>query len=374
VVDVLRRHRRVLATLGSAVVVVGAVRGMRTSVLPLWSEQAGLDASQTSLVFGLAGLVDLLLFYPAGRVMDAHGRTWVAVPVVATVAVGLLLLPLATGFGTVLAVAVLMAVGNGMGAGVVMTLGADVAPAEGRSQSSAGGAWRGTSAPRADRSWSPPSRGRRRSPWRASSPAAWRCWGRGGWRARLSRAEVLRRDEPSAVLRRAVRLVEEVGDDGPQVLDVADEHVPTCLDVDQTSPREAVDEGLGLVVRGQTRGRALTTRTGQVTASTGSLSWIISGAATTRSNSVPALRGARGNMVSLISVSSRRSGPAGHASAIPAARPTRTGEWLSRHTTRSERSSSRTAATGGSTRVRREGSSGDSRSSDRTRRGAGQRT
>jgi MFS family permease len=134
VVDVLRRHRRVLATLGSAVVVVGAVRGMRTSVLPLWSEQAGLDASQTSLVFGLAGLVDLLLFYPAGRVMDAHGRTWVAVPVVATVAVGLLLLPLATGFGTVLAVAVLMAVGNGMGAGVVMTLGADVAPAEGRAQ------------------------------------------------------------------------------------------------------------------------------------------------------------------------------------------------------------------------------------------------
>ena len=47
---------------------------------------------------------------------------------------GLLLLPLTDGFGTVLAVAVLMAVGNGMGAGVVMTLGADVAPVEGRSQ------------------------------------------------------------------------------------------------------------------------------------------------------------------------------------------------------------------------------------------------
>lgn len=134
VLDVLRRHRRVLVGLGSAVVVVGAVRGLRSSVLPLWSEQVGLDASQTSLVFAIAGLVDALLFYPAGLVMDRFGRTWVAVPVVAAVGVGLLLLPLATAFWPVLAVAVLMAVGNGMGAGVAMTLGADVAPTEGRSQ------------------------------------------------------------------------------------------------------------------------------------------------------------------------------------------------------------------------------------------------
>ncbi|MFC7162104.1 MFS transporter [Aquipuribacter hungaricus] len=132
--DVLREHRGVLASLGSAVVVIGAVRSLRTGVLPLWSEQVGLDAAETSLVFGVAGLVDALLFYPAGVVMDRWGRTWVAVPVVAAVAVGLLVLPLTTGFGGVLAVAVLMAVGNGMGAGVVMTLGADVAPEQGRAQ------------------------------------------------------------------------------------------------------------------------------------------------------------------------------------------------------------------------------------------------
>ncbi len=134
VVDVLRAHRTVLASLGSAVVVIGAVRGLRSSVLPLWSEQVGLDAAQTSLVFGIAGLVDVLLFYPSGLLMDRAGRTWVAVPVVGAVALGLLLLPLTNGFGPVLAVAVLMAVGNGMGAGVVMTLGADVAPVQGRSQ------------------------------------------------------------------------------------------------------------------------------------------------------------------------------------------------------------------------------------------------
>jgi len=45
VVDVLRRHRQVLASLGSAVVVIGAVRALRTGVLPLWSESVGLDAA-----------------------------------------------------------------------------------------------------------------------------------------------------------------------------------------------------------------------------------------------------------------------------------------------------------------------------------------
>lgn len=134
VLDVLREHRHVLATLGSAIVVIGATRGLRVSVLPLWSESVGLSASETSLVFGAAALVDVLLFYPAGLVMDRFGRTWVAVPVTAVISLGVLLLPLATTFGTVLAVAVLMATGNGMGAGIVMTLGADAAPVEGRSQ------------------------------------------------------------------------------------------------------------------------------------------------------------------------------------------------------------------------------------------------
>ncbi len=134
VLDVLRRHRHVLATLGSAVVVIGAARSLRTSLLPLWAESVGLDPAQTSLVFGAANLVDVLLFYPAGVVMDRYGRTWVAVPVVGLISVGVLLLPLATTFVTVLAAAVVMAVGNGLGSGIVMTLGADAAPVEGRSQ------------------------------------------------------------------------------------------------------------------------------------------------------------------------------------------------------------------------------------------------
>jgi hypothetical protein len=53
---------------------------------------------------------------------------------VLTVGIAALLLPLTHSALTVSAVVALIAVGNGLGAGIVMTLGADAAPVEGRSQ------------------------------------------------------------------------------------------------------------------------------------------------------------------------------------------------------------------------------------------------
>jgi MFS family permease len=66
--------------------------------------------------------------------MDRFGRFWVAVPCVVLLGIGLLLLPLTTSAATVLAASTLAAVGNGLGSGIVMTLGADNAPSIGRSQ------------------------------------------------------------------------------------------------------------------------------------------------------------------------------------------------------------------------------------------------
>ena len=132
--SVLTQHRRTYLTLGAAVVVLGASRSVRHSLLPLWAEHVGLTAATTSLVFGLAAAVDLALFYPGGWLMDRHGRAVVAVPVVLSVGVACLLLPLTTGVLGVAAVMVLIAVGNGLGSGIVMTIGADTAPLRGRSQ------------------------------------------------------------------------------------------------------------------------------------------------------------------------------------------------------------------------------------------------
>lgn len=134
VLSVLRAHRRVLLTLGTAVVIIGASRSLRVVLLPLWADHVGLSASTTSLIFAVAAAVDIAFFLPGGWLMDARGRAVVAVPVVASTALACLLLPLATTVATVTAVMVLVAAGNGLGSGIVMTLGADAAPKEGRAQ------------------------------------------------------------------------------------------------------------------------------------------------------------------------------------------------------------------------------------------------
>lgn len=132
--DVVRSHRRVLMTIGLGVVVIGAARQGRFVIVPLWAESVGITDSQVALVFGIAGAAEVLLFYPAGSVMDRFGRVWVAVPFLLVLGLGMVLLPLAHELATVAAVSTLMGVGNGLGSGIVQTLGADVAPVAGRAQ------------------------------------------------------------------------------------------------------------------------------------------------------------------------------------------------------------------------------------------------
>ncbi|CAM3138381.1 MFS transporter [Stackebrandtia soli] len=131
---VLRRHVPTFRTLGLGVLAVGAVRASRQVVIPLWAAHIGLDATTTAIVFGLSGAVDMLLFYPAGKAMDRFGRAFVAVPCMTVMAIALVLLPFTTGLWSLLAVALLLGLGNGMGSGIVMTLGSDASPPVGRSQ------------------------------------------------------------------------------------------------------------------------------------------------------------------------------------------------------------------------------------------------
>lgn len=132
VAAMLSTHRRLFATLGFAVLAVGAVRAARQTVLPLWSEHIGLSAEQTSLVFGIASAVDMALFYPASKVMDRYGRLSVAISFMLIVGGAMIALPLTGGVLSLTVVAMIMSFGNGIGSGIMMTLGADVAPADSR--------------------------------------------------------------------------------------------------------------------------------------------------------------------------------------------------------------------------------------------------
>lgn len=132
--SIVASHGRLFLTVGIGILLVSAVRASRQAVIPLWAENLGLNATVTSLIYGLSGAIDMLVFYPAGKVMDRKGRTWVAVPSMLLMAIALLLMPLTTGAVSLLLVALLIGFGNGIGSGMIMTLGADYSPSPGRAQ------------------------------------------------------------------------------------------------------------------------------------------------------------------------------------------------------------------------------------------------
>jgi len=132
IVSTLRDHKHVFLTLGIGVVLISAVRASRQAVIPLWADHLALAPSVASLIYGMAGGIDMLVFYPAGRVMDLKGRVWVAVPSMLIMGLAMLLMPLTTGALTLLAAALAIGFGNGIGSGIIMTIGADHSPRHGR--------------------------------------------------------------------------------------------------------------------------------------------------------------------------------------------------------------------------------------------------
>ncbi|KAB1652981.1 MFS transporter [Pseudoclavibacter chungangensis] len=125
-------NRRVLVRLGTGTGLIALLRGARTVVLPLWAFSIGLDAATTALVIGIAGGIDFALFFVSGWVMDRYGRAWTAVPSMLGMGVGLLALAfthdLASAAWWFVALAIATGLANGIGSGIIMTLGADLAP------------------------------------------------------------------------------------------------------------------------------------------------------------------------------------------------------------------------------------------------------
>lgn len=127
-------RRDVLATLGVGASLIAAMRASRNVILPLWAVSIGLDGATTSIIIGAAAAIDFALFYAGGWIMDRFGRLWTAVP--SMIGLGLAHLVLAFTHdvpGAVawfIAVAALLSLANGIGSGILMTLGADLADPE----------------------------------------------------------------------------------------------------------------------------------------------------------------------------------------------------------------------------------------------------
>lgn len=127
--DLLLANRSDLGAAAVALTMAQMIRAGRFLILPLWgAQEIGLNAAEVGLVMTAGSLVDVSMFVPAGYVMDRFGRKVAAVPSFAVMAVGVALIPFAHSFPTLLAVSLVIGLGNGMGSGTMMTLGADLAP------------------------------------------------------------------------------------------------------------------------------------------------------------------------------------------------------------------------------------------------------
>jgi MFS family permease len=133
-VDTVVDNRSIFLRAGPPVISLSVLRQARQVFLPLWGEQIGLGPSQIGLITSASFFIDAAVFYPVGMIMDTKGRKWASVPCLATMAFGLMLLPLTDSFETFLAVGLITGIGNGFGAGINMTLGADFSPPVGRGE------------------------------------------------------------------------------------------------------------------------------------------------------------------------------------------------------------------------------------------------
>jgi MFS family permease len=134
IAGVAREHGRVLLTAGAAMWALALLRAARLLLLPICGSVIGLDPSEVGLVKSLSAAADVVLFYPVGLVMDRLGRKWTAVPSLLSMSLGVLTIAWADTYGMLILGGVIAGIGNGIGAGINMTLAGDYAPEQGRAE------------------------------------------------------------------------------------------------------------------------------------------------------------------------------------------------------------------------------------------------
>ncbi|MBN1401000.1 MAG: MFS transporter [Anaerolineae bacterium] len=134
-VAALKERYRVLIASGGGQLLAQMIRAGRPAIIPLYAADVlGLDVTAIGAIVSLGSAVDMSLFYPAGWIMDRLGRKYAIVPSFLIQAVGMCLVPFTGTFWGLLAAEMVIGFGNGLGAGCMMTLGADLAPKHARGE------------------------------------------------------------------------------------------------------------------------------------------------------------------------------------------------------------------------------------------------
>jgi MFS family permease len=132
---VVRKQAALLAPAGLGQIFVQMIRSGRDTVIPLYAAGIlGLDVDQVGLMLSIAAAIEMTMFIPAGWLMDNLGRKYSYVPSFGIQAVAMACVPLTGSFAGLLVCASVLGAANGLSSGGMMTLGADLAPAEMRAE------------------------------------------------------------------------------------------------------------------------------------------------------------------------------------------------------------------------------------------------
>lgn len=127
-------HRSKLSTfiLGFALNCLNVMRANRNVIVPLWGTFQGYEPTFVTATFAVTALFDTVMFVVSGSLMDQRGRHWALLPSLIFMPIGIIvMIVFTTPVGFVIGAAIL-GFGNGFGAGIVMTIGADLSPATNR--------------------------------------------------------------------------------------------------------------------------------------------------------------------------------------------------------------------------------------------------
>lgn len=135
IVSMAKSHSRILATAGIGNFLVLMVRTAPAVIVPLYGANIlGLDVKSIGVILGLSAAIDMLLFYPAGYIMDRFGRKPAIISSMLVFTIGMAILPLASNFWSLLFIEILIGFGNGLGSGTMLTIGADFSTKESRGE------------------------------------------------------------------------------------------------------------------------------------------------------------------------------------------------------------------------------------------------
>jgi MFS family permease len=133
--SVLKANYRVLVAAGAGQIGAQTLRAGRHLIIPLYgSEAIGLNVQAVGFIVSISSFVDMSLFPAAGFIMDRFGRRYATVPCFFIFATGMAMVPFTHSYMALLVATIIMGLGNGIGSGTMMTLGADLAPADRRGE------------------------------------------------------------------------------------------------------------------------------------------------------------------------------------------------------------------------------------------------